>query len=99
MKKQLLKYCRFFKGEEICPFLDEHRSLWEAERNWVDEAIVGSRLLDEYLDGFRRDLPDMANFEVTHPSLKAFLYDRYLHFGGSKSGFPAWFGRCYGEAK
>lgn len=96
MKSELLKKCRYFKGETENPFSDSRSAaLWEAERDWVQLAQSADPLLDEYLADFRRDFPQLSNNERAHLSLKAFLLDRYLHFGGSVEGFPDWFFRNY----
>ena len=94
-KDPLLKSCRYYKGETESPFSDSRSALWSAERNWVQLAQSASPLLDEYLEGLRVDLPELANNDHIHQSLKAFLFDRYCHFGGTPSGFPVWLSRNY----
>lgn len=97
MKSDLLKYCRFYKGEASCPFKDGRASLWSAERSWVKMAEAADPLLDEYLEALQLELPDMVNEKGAHPSLKALLLDRYTHFGGTPEGFRRWFARSYGD--
>lgn len=91
----ILKYCLYYKGETENPFADSRSALWSAEKMWVRMAESADPLLDEYLEGLRLALPDLAKSKVLHPSLMALLYDRYTHFGGSSSGFPAWLSRSY----
>ncbi len=95
MREKLLKSCRYYKGQAENPFKDSRSALWSLERDWVKMAESASTLLDEYLEGLRLALPDLAKSTDVHPSLVALLYDRYTHFGGTASGFPAWFARNY----
>lgn len=95
----LLKSCRYYKGETENPFTDSRSALWSAERSWVKMAESASPLLDEYLEGLRLSLPEFSKSKDVHPSLAAFLFDRYTHFGGTATGFPAWFRRNYPKSR
>ncbi len=94
-KQNVLKFCRYYKGETENPFSDPRSLLWTLERNWVREVETASPFLKEYLEGLLISLPEMANDEVVHQSLKAFLLDRYIHFGGTSEGFKEWLTRRY----
>lgn len=98
-KNPLLKYCRYYKGETENPFTDSRSALWSAERSWVKMAESASPLLDEYLEGLRISLPELAKSKELHPSLMAFLFDRYTHFGGTATGFPARLFRNYPKSR
>lgn len=97
---QLLKSCRYYKGEEQNPFIasdSDYALLWTLEKAWVSEAESGktSVLLIEYCDNLRHDIPEWANDKVAPFSLKGLLYDRYTHFGGGVDGFKFFFKKFY----
>lgn len=84
----------YYKGEPSCPFaLDDPRStFWNIEQCWLDDVLPNERLSHEYFVNFIDDFPDC--FRVLAPKmptgLKAFFYEQYTHFGGSREGFEAW---------
>ena len=42
-KNDLIKFCRYYKGEDVCPFLNDliiRRIAWEVEKTWVDEYLL-----------------------------------------------------------
>lgn len=96
-KNELIKQCRYYKGETEEPFNDRRSVLWSIERVWVKmmDSDPASPLWNEYLEGLRLSLPELANSKDVHPLLVALLFDRYTHFGGSAEGFSAWFAKNY----
>lgn len=85
-KEELLKACRYYKGEENCPerFKAIMKSnLWAIERDWVMESQ--SKELPVVLDEAISDyvLAGLANFQMaddTPLSLKAFIYQRLREY-------------------
>ena len=105
-KKSLIKFCRYYKGEDKNPFngKDQMKSLmWEYECKWVEftikasedengqEAKVLSSVLSDYI---RVGLREFENMDDTPISLKAILYNRYYYWneGGD---FTKWYKEVY----
>lgn len=86
-KKELLPFCRYYKGEEENPFKGGNDALfWDYERKWIeftleaykngDNSILGT-YINEYVSA------GLGQFEATDKApatLKALLFNRYLHF-------------------
>ena len=83
VKETLQSFCRFYKGETVCPFKDGDKQMfWLCEKWWTEQTIpatdAGCKLiapiLKEYTDA------GLSSFElydgVTIP-LKALLFNRY----------------------
>lgn len=96
-KDELIKLCKYYKGEDNNPFKDDKQTAWSIENNWVKEVSGDkpSALLAEYCLTFQRIYPQWANDKVIPMSLKALLHDRYTHFGGSDDGFIKWIKKYY----
>lgn len=87
MKKDLLKFCRYYKGEFSDPYegKDDNKGLmWFYEQMWVKSAERGlspadSDLLEDYkaygLESFSAD-------DGVPLSFKAFLFGRFMHWQG-----------------
>ena len=91
----------YYKGEEKCPFGlgDPLSTFWQLEQCWMSTVVDDDRLCAEYFANLIDDFPDfLMNIAPNTPtSLKAFFYDQYTHFGGSREGFKAWL-LCYVES-
>lgn len=89
-----LEACRFYKGEDECPYdvSDGRFHLWRLEWQWangvVTNEIIRQEVVGEYMYDFCRE--DMDEFFHLNLSLKAFFYARFCHWGGSKKGFKDW---------
>ncbi|MCM1168911.1 MAG: hypothetical protein NC324_03140 [Bacteroides sp.] len=74
----LLKYCRYYNGDEHCPD-DVHPMFWSIERHWVKAKMKNPKLKDEdwyvmkeYIeDGFE----DFSKDDDTPIVIKAMLYE------------------------
>ena len=54
-KKDLVKFCRYYKGEDDCPFKDQNKSmLWFYERAWVYDMLNDSDSLSSAIDDYIR---------------------------------------------
>lgn len=82
----LLSFCRYYKGEEECPYSGNEAMLWLCEMDWTNETIriykdekkaeqsVLSSHLSEYIAVGLSDFSTGDNIPIT---LKALLFDRY----------------------
>lgn len=76
--EELLKFCRYYKGEEDCPFNDQDKAmLWFYERSWVldieNDRFENSLISDYIYVG----LSDFATNDSTPLTLKALLFNRF----------------------
>lgn len=91
-KKDLLQFCRYYKGEASNPFegKDQNKaSLWDYERFWIEQNFTdsGRNTLAEYIGDYAS--VGLSLFEMqddTPASLKALLFNRYCYW---KSGSMA----------
>lgn len=78
----LLPFCRYYKGEEECPFAytDARYTAWKIEciftTLWPDSPVL-SQSLQEYI---RRGMSDFRKEDDTPIHLKAFLMNRYFQY-------------------
>ena len=77
-KEELLKFCRYYKGENDCPFDDSNMSaIWFYERAWVEDIFYNrydDKLIDEYVCV---GLGLFSQFDKVPVTLKALLFNRY----------------------
>lgn len=75
----LLKFCRYYKGEDKCPFDDERTTLWYYERAWyLDFTKNKSPILEEYTNEYiLAGLKDLDKYSEIPISLKALLFNRF----------------------
>lgn len=86
-KTDLIPFCRYYKGEKGNPFKTGNSALfWEYEEKWIeftleaykenDSPILGT-CINEYVSA------GLGQFDMTDKApatLKALLFNRYLHF-------------------
>lgn len=79
-KEELLKYCRYYKGQKNNPYTDRKEEyLYIYERAWVelmmsnDDEII-STLIDDYINAGLAHFSETDNVPIT---LKAVMYNRY----------------------
>lgn len=89
--KDLLKHCRYYKGEDICPFLDDlfiRRILWEVEKTWVEEYVLIDKNedhaitpnIDKWVDDFVIHAPLGKKLPWNSPRfLDAAIFSVFLH--------------------
>lgn len=83
-KKDLLRFCRYYKGEKVNTISDPNkRLLFGYEESWIDMNFThdGKNQLAEYIDDYSR--AGLSMFEMqddTPASLKALLFNRYCHY-------------------
>ena len=91
-KKDLLQFCRYYKGEETPP---EHApNWWGYEEKWVElsanpkEDTFAFNLIGEYIDNYiRAGLASYCAADGVPITLKALIFDRCKHFGGDANSF------------
>lgn len=78
--KELLKFCRYYKGGKINPYIgkDQNKAMfWEYERYWVLQSKKDGAFSEALTDYVNNDL-DQFNFNDGVPvTLKAVLFNRY----------------------
>lgn len=86
-KEDLIKFCRYFKGEAENPWKDYciKALFWEWENKWVEftlkvykgqQKMFLNRMLNEYIAVGLRTFNDTDDTPAT---LKALLFNRYLY--------------------
>ena len=103
-KEDLIKFCRYFKGEAERP--KDAPFWWGYEQIWVElslnskEGNANFHLMGEYLDNYlRAGLRTFCDNDDTPATMKALLYDRYTHFGGDAKSFKEWYINEYKKGK
>lgn len=99
-REELIKQCRYYKGESDCPFYDAlDGRFWNYERFWVNWCISGDSFLLEMVDEYTRR--GLADFHTEIPiTLRAILYNRYDHWAqGGEEDFKIWFVQDYFKAE
>lgn len=93
-RDKLIKYCRYYKGEERCPYNGNEAMLWLYEKDWVNETSkiyrddgyaeqsALSSHLSEYTAAGLSNFSAGDNIPIT---LKALLFDRYARGEYSKT--------------
>lgn len=105
-KKELIGYCRYYKGEPENPYEgteDNTGLLWHYERHWVDVLAESYENAKPYRADYEYLKLGDFYIEVDVPrSLIGLLVNRYLHWGGGygapeeeNSAFKRWFRREY----
>ena len=79
---ELIKYCRYYKGEKKNPFIkfgNDSHILWNLEKYWVNAYSNGGNIvLSECLDEYKlANLTDFCSNDSTHITYKALLFNRY----------------------
>lgn len=104
-KKDLLPFCRYYKGEKERP-KETNELFWEYEKVWVENSEnpkedsenfkTVSGWLDDYL---KADLAAFSNGDGVPISLKALLFNRYMHWMQTNDGFKEWYIKQYKQEK
>lgn len=82
-KKDLIQFCRYYKGEKENPFIGNKALFWDYEKIWIDYNFSehGRTLLSDYIDDYTR--VGLSLFEMkdnTPASLKALLFFRFCYW-------------------
>lgn len=94
-KEDLIKLCRYYKGETENPYQGDKGMFWTIEQRYVDMRLVEDKILadcgSEYM---RQGLLEFEQFDSTPLLLKALLFNRYEHW---LQGSPEEFKQFYKE--
>lgn len=98
-QEALLASCKYYKGENVNPFLgkDQNKMMfWDYERIWVMRGLDGDSFSDELKQMEDAGLGGFGNQHAVQDSLVALLYNRFDHWlEGTPDDFKAWFQRFY----
>ena len=81
--------CLYYKGEEENPFEPNNMqyTFWNLEKVWAKLVVNNEPRRTKYIVSFLLDFPDgLAGFPIDE-TLKATMYEQFMHFGGSKGDF------------
>lgn len=102
-KSELLKHCRYYKGENENPYegKDQNKAmLWFYEWVWINDTLQGHSF-NEMLEDYKEYGLEPFNADDGVPmSLKAQLFNRYMHWCGGygKDEDVKGFKRFYSES-
>lgn len=84
-----LRYCRYYKGEDKCPFPPDgiDATYWDLERSWINIVNPDVAMHENMIFEFTMDFPSNLPYIDAPTSLKAFMYSRYYQFHGDKIDF------------
>lgn len=79
-REDLIRQCRYYKGEEENPFDDSDRGLFgDYERLWVRNVYADHSAFSEAVEEYNIYLRDFSKDDGVPTSLKAALLNRYGH--------------------
>ena len=99
-KDDILKYCRYYKGQKANPYTDGDKALlWDYERKWVDDMSKEPDFSDYLSDYIAVGLRDFSMFDDVPITLKAMLFNRYAQSAYSMKdavpGFKEFYQKYY----
>ncbi len=103
MDKTLFNYCRYYKGEQSCPFApNDYRSrLWIYEREWCEIQQRKDAKMNDILREYNvSGLDAFEPYDGTPVSLKAYLYECFANEAGVHipDDFKKWYSDMYKKA-
>ena len=96
IRKNLIEFCRYYKGEEECP-KGMKESFWNYEKKWVELSMNSDDLLGNMIyDYIAYGLREFEQMDNTPVSLKSLLFNRYSHFNRIDiDAFKKWYKEEY----
>lgn len=99
-REELIKQCRYYKGEEDCPFdgKDQNKAMfWSYEEKWVQYTLSDKNYLNRCLDEYKRNgLMSFKSDDGVPATLKAILFNRYSYwYEGDSIGFKNFYTKYY----
>lgn len=114
-KEDLIKHCRYYKGEDENPFEPDggenqnKMMFWFYEQCWVNFTLAtikdkncedASILHSSLKEYIAHGLADFEQFDNVPIKLKALLFNRYCHWIGYQvDDFKEWYDTAYFEKK
>lgn len=105
--EQLLKICRYYKGETECPEILVQKNkdlLWYYEKLWVERDEFRDEANYNTIEYFHYGMKDFNIEDGIPVTLKALLFNKYIHwFGGycmenDTKNFKEWYWGFYYES-
>ena len=103
-KKDLLPFCRYYKGEKKCP-KEINANFWEYEKIWVElsenpqEGSANFNEISNWLDEYMSTNLTSFDNDGVPVTLKALLFNRYTHWMQTNDGFKEWYKENYKQEK
>lgn len=98
-KEELLKFCRYYHGEENCKCSDpEVQTLCKIEKMWVDSMSAEDSDFDALLDDYiTNDLTSFCETDNVPVTLKALLFNRFTQYNDriDVDAFKIWYKQHY----
>lgn len=102
-KKDLIKKCRYYNGEKELPksLPQEYALMWDYESVWVKCELEQNEMLTMFKEGIKEFHLETKRGDDTPLTLKALLFNRYLHWGEYASieeelkNFEVWYAEHY----
>ncbi len=101
MKNDLLKFCRYYKGEDECPFVENNAAFaWDTERVWLFESSKEKReasnmdmeILSTYINAGLGEFNSDDGIPIT---LKALLFFRLTDYFVTAESFKEMYLKLY----
>lgn len=96
-EKELIKQCRYYKGEAECP-ANVDPTFWECERVFVAEKMKPkSPLLDSVMKEYHvLNLEHVGGYDKVPMEIKALIFNRFCHHSDNSPEINAlYFGKFY----
>lgn len=104
MKTELLNSCKYYKGEDKCPYVSDEGYVWGIEKRWIELSVDNQDRLDEIVEDFK--VYGYGAIDVNIPlSLAALLLmnfykqDGYIPMYTSNNDFELFHNKMYRAAK
>lgn len=98
-REDLIKRCRYYKGEKENPFegKDQTKAMfWFYEEVYVQEFLAeSSNLVDCYSEYVAYGMEDFSKDDDVPTMFKALLFNRYYHGDGGSPSEPSSFKKWY----
>lgn len=99
-KSDAIKFCRYYHGEDVCPFRDEERAtLWKIERAWAERMTAGNtEMIEEAVSEYvAYGLGEFQMRDGVPISLKALHFNRFCKYYErvDVDGFKSFYLRYY----
>lgn len=99
-REEVIKHCKYYKGEKECPYTETEGVLWGCEKSYVDMCSEGATdLLYMYVSEYMSvGLGTYRSTDNIPVSLKALLYNRYSNWNmADQEEFKTWYNKYYSK--
>ena len=104
LQNELIKYCRYYKGEKKCPesiVKKEMSNIWYYEQLWVEREEFRDETTFNTVEYVHYGMKDFNADDGTPLTLKALLFNRHTHWCGGygresdTKNFIEWYNNYY----